>query len=194
MSQSGDAQQRAEMSNTLALEQDVSNLEVELHRRKATLSLLQVESDVLRALGSRLDASRHSTMDRVTQFEGQLRRLRAGKTAKAAVRKARIDDLQQGEADESCCEMGRSQQLADLARQAQSAEQRLERTQLWAREQLRLMAAAHAQSLDAFSQRCRESYEHAERTLATMRTSLDDARRRLAQSRMALVEWQSRSG
>ncbi|MHA7834908.1 MAG: hypothetical protein ACX94A_10560 [Algiphilus sp.] len=150
--------------------------------------LMQAESKLLQNVQGRLNASHNNTMDRVSELESQLRRLRSGRLAREAARQSRISDLLAGEAHEDWCEIGRSQQLADLAKNAQSAEQRMARTQLWAREQLRRMATAHADSLEAFSQSCKSSYEHAERTITSMRQSLEDARRRLAVSREQLKQ------
>ncbi len=149
-------------------------------------TLMQAETKLLRNVHGRLSASHHNTIDRVSELESQLRKLRSERGARDAARNSCISDLLAGEEHEDWCEVGRSQKLAELAKEAQSSEQRMARTQTWAREQLRRMATAHAESLEAFSQSCRSSYEHAERTIASMRKSLDDARRRLADSQHRL--------
>lgn len=182
--QVGTAAHRA--SDIRALEQRIAELSEEVQRRSSHCTLLQAESKLLRNVHGRLDTSQHNSMERAAELASQLRRLRADDSVRAATRPSRISALLAGEAHEAWCEIGQSQQLAGLAREAQTAEQRMARTQLWARDQLRRMATAQAASLEAVSQSCKSSYEHAERTIASMRKSLDDARRRLAETRRQL--------
>ena len=133
--QVGTAAHRA--SDIRALEQRIAELTEEVQRRSSHCTLLQAESKLLRNVHGRLDTSQHNSMDRAAELASQLRRLRADDSVRAATRPSRISALLAGEAHEAWCEIGQSQQLAGLAREAQTAEQRMARTQLWARDQLR---------------------------------------------------------
>lgn len=171
-----------------ALEKHLAELKESVARQASSCSSLQAESDTLQNIQHRLDASHQNSMVRIRQLEAQLRQLRAQKAFRAASRRQRVVALRARTEQQEWFEAKPDPEITELVKQARAAEQRLERIQLWGREQLQRLATAHAERLELASNWCRLSQSQAERAIASMRSTLDETRERLTQAQLALLK------
>jgi len=175
-------------SVTGALEKHLAELKQSVASQSWGCSNRQAESDALQNIQHRLDASHRNTTMRIRQLEAQVRQLRAQKAFRATSRRQRASARRTQWEHQEWFDTQPSGELTELAKQARAAEQRLERIQLWGREKLHILTAAHAERLELASNWCRVSQSQAERAIASMRSTLDETRDRLTQAQLALLK------